>query len=247
MERNSLGYIIRMTVLFFIVLNGLSVACLAQQAAWKSYKVMPNGDTFNRMDQRNLRQGKWMIEGIDDMEQLQFSFVDFVNNLPHGKWLKTTRDGMPVSEENYKNGLLDGESKYYEGGHLICLGNYLALRSKYEYDTVWVENPETNQLRPIRVKSNRGSVRHGFWTYYHPGTKQLARVTEYQVDSIIYSKEYREPADSVLILNKMKSWPHSSKADVLPGVWTTNPEKKPVRFTDFPEDGKGVKPNVRKK
>lgn len=211
-----------------------------------TYKVMPSGDTINRIDAQQRRQGLWMLAGIDDMEQPLVSVGHYLNGKANGLWIKTNRDGMPLAQENFKNDLLDGEVKYYEGGHLICVGHYLALRSTVEYDTVWVENPETNQLRPVRVKSNRGSVRHGYWTYYHPGTKQLARVQEYQADSLIYLKEYREPADSVQILKKMKAWPHINNAP-LPNVWSSNPEKKPVRFTDFPEDGRGVKPNVKQK
>lgn len=233
-------------VWLWVMMSSITTS-FAQLSVYKSYRVLPNGDTINRVDLNNKRQGKWLMESFDDLDQFQYTYTEFVNNVQQGKCLKTNRDGVPVSEENYKNGLRDGEARYFEGGHLICVGNYLALRATYEYDTVWVENPETNQLRPVRIKSNRGSVRHGYWTYYHPGTKQLARVLEYQADSLIYSKTYQEPADSLQILRKMKSWPHNPQAAVLPGVWSDHPEKKPVRFTDFPEDGKGVKPNVRKK
>lgn len=214
--------------------------------AQAAYKVLPSGDTINRMDAQHRRQGPWMMEVMDDSEQLQWSIGSYLNGKMNGPWIKTNRDGAPIAQENFKHDMLDGEAKYYEDGRLICVGHYLALRSTYEYDTVWVENPETNQLRPVRIKSNRGSVRHGFWTYYHPGTTQLARVQEYQVDSLIYSKDYREAADSVQIMKRMKAWPHADNAP-LPNVWSMDPNKKPVRFTDFPEDGKGVKPNVRRK
>jgi hypothetical protein len=211
-----------------------------------SYKVLPSGDTINRIDAQQRRHGLWMITGVDDMEQVIVSTGQYTNGKANGVWIKTNRDGLPVAQENYKNDLLDGEASYYDEGRLICVGHYLALRSNYEYDTVWVENPETNLLRAVRIKSNRGSVRHGYWTYYHPGTKQLARVQEYQADSLIYSKEYREPADSVQILKKMKAWPHADNRP-LPNVWSMDPQRKPVRFTDFPEDGKGVTPNVKRK
>ncbi|MGI9192661.1 MAG: hypothetical protein ACR2IL_11125 [Chitinophagaceae bacterium] len=229
-----------------LILGNEQVA-LAQTVQWKSYKVLQNGDTINKLDAKNQKQGMWLMESYDDLDQFEYTYAQFVNNKQEGKCLKTNRDGVPVAEENFKNGLKDGEARYYDAGQLLCVGHYLALRARYEYDTIWVENPETNQLRPVRVKSNRGSVRHGFWTYYHPGTKQLARVLEYQADSLIYAKEYKEPADSVQILRKMKTWPHGAQAENLPGVWSEHPEKKPVRFTDFPEDGKGVKPNIRKK
>lgn len=246
MARNNM--VINYRRMRYIVLGYwlMPLALFGQAGVFKSYKVLPNGDTINRIDGQQRRQGPWIIEGVDDMEERVLSFGSYKNNKAEGLWIKTNRDGMPISQENFKNDLLDGEATYYEGGHLICVGHYLALRSTVEYDTVWVENPETNQLRPVRIKSSRGSVRHGYWTYYQPGTKQLFRVQEYQADSLIYSKEYREAADSLQIIKKMKTWPHINNTP-LPNVWSSNPDKKPVRFTDFPEDGRGVKPNVKRK
>ena len=109
-----------------------------------------------------------------------------------------------------------------------------------------VEDPITNVTKPIRIKADVGSVRHGLWTYYKTGTSQIEKVIEYQADEIVYQKEYPTQADSLYLESKKKKLPHISKQDP-PQVWHYNKSKKPVKYTDFPENTQYVTPNVRKK
>ncbi len=213
-----------------------------------SYEVLENGDTINKLDQNKHKHGKWLIfnEGKYGEPSL-YEYGSFNNNVKTGKWNVYDNDGRVVSEENFKSGIKDGEARYYEKGKIYCIGNYLALRSKYEYDTVMVENPTTNILRPVVIKADVGSVRHGLWTYYEPSTSNIEKVIEYQVDEVIYERDYTKTnaVDSNYKEFKNNTMPHISHKPPT-SVWMLEKGKKPVKYTDIPENAEYVKPNVRK-
>jgi hypothetical protein len=108
-----------------------------------------------------------------------------------------------------------------------------------------VEDAVTNILKPVIVKTNVGSVKHGFWTYYNPYTLTVEKVQEYQVGEIIFEQDYSSPFDSTLLKTKLKQLPHVSN-QAPPGVWGKDKTKIPVRYTDLPSDGKGVVPNKKR-
>ena len=210
-----------------------------------SYEILENGDTINRLDQRNQKTGKWLIVnkggyGEDDFMELGY----YQENTKSGIWKTYTMDGVIISQENFKQGNKSGEAKYYDEGHLYCVGNYLALRAKYDYDTIMVEDPLTNKEKPVVIKTDVGSVRHGFWTYYDPPSKYVKRVVEYQADEIIYEKEYAAKVDSAYINTRMKSF---VKGNPQHQVMMPDKNKRMSKFTDFPDDLEYVKPNIRKK
>lgn len=213
-----------------------------------SYEVLENGDTINRLDQFDHKHGKWlMFHEARYNEPPFYEYGSFDQNVRVGSWVVYDKDGHTLSEEYYKQGVRDGEARYYENGKLYCIGHYLALRSKYEYDTVMVEDPTTNNFRPVVVKSQVGSVRHGLWTFYNPLTAAVDRVVEYQVDEVIYDRDYsnRDETDSVAMEQKIQSLPHVSKKQPA-NVWMLDKGKKPVKYTDFPDNTQYVKPNVRR-
>ncbi|MFZ4753741.1 MAG: hypothetical protein ACOYLG_10390 [Chitinophagaceae bacterium] len=213
-----------------------------------SYEVLENGDTINRMDNKKQKQGKWLIttEGRYGEEGFH-ELGEFKNNIRQGKWGKYDLDGHIQAEEHYKNGLLEGEARYYSNGYLYCVGNYLALSAKYEYDSIMVEDPKTDEWRMVVLRADRGSVRHGFWTYYQAPSMKVTKVLEYQADEIIYEKEYGlNQTDSTYIQQRMKAWPHVTNKP-MPQVWYCDKRKKPVKYTDIPDDTQYVTPNVRRK
>jgi hypothetical protein len=214
-----------------------------------SYEILENGDTINKLDNKQFKQGFWLhySEGRFG-EQSYYEYGAYDNNVRVGKWLVYDNDGRTQSEEFYKSGLKSGEAKYYDNGKLYCIGNYLALDSKYDYDTIMVEDPITNITRPVVVKADVGSVRHGVWTYFDIRTSKIDRVVDYQLDEIIYEKDYSDvnSVDSTFAAEKIKAQPHNSnKAPA--NVWFFDKSKKPSKFTDIPDNVESVKPNVRKK
>jgi antitoxin component YwqK of YwqJK toxin-antitoxin module len=210
-----------------------------------SFEILENGDTINRLDHKNRKLGKWLIinkggYGEEDFMELGF----FQENLRTGVWKTYTMEGVIISQEFYKQGNKSGEARYYDEGQLYCVGNYLALRSKYDYDTIMVEDPLTSQFRPVVIKTDVGSVRHGFWTYYDPQTNEVRRVVEYQADEMIYEKEYTAKVDSTYIKQRMKAF---SKGEVQTNAMMPDKNKRLSKFTDIPDDVQYVKPNIRRK
>lgn len=212
-----------------------------------SYEVLSSGDTINRLDSKNYKVGKWIItkEAKYGEEGLMESGVYEKNNKV-GIWKTYSLTGQIVSIENFKSDRRDGEAQYFDNGFLYCTGNFLALSAKNEYDTIMVEDPITNVTKPVRIKTDVGSVRHGFWTYYSPGSKKIEKVLEYQADEVIYEKEYATKLDSTYLEKKLKSFPHNSQKPS-GDVWHFDKNKKSVKYTDIPENTKSVVPNVRKK
>lgn len=211
------------------------------------YELLENGDTINRIDNKNNKIGNWVFitrGGYGEPDIIWHGKYD--NGIKTGVWKQYTTDGKIVAEEFYRKGNLDGEAKYYDEGHLYCIGNYLALRSHNEYDTILVEDPVTNMEKKVVIKTDVGSVRHGFWTYYDVPTRNVKRVVEYQADEIIYEKEYEAKVDSTYIKQQLKKMPHyNSKYQAENTMQDKN--RKATRFTDFPENTQYVKPNVRQK
>lgn len=213
-----------------------------------SYEVLENGDTINKLDDQKARWGNWLIHQESRYNEPSFyEYGPFENNIKIGKWVTYDNDGRVSSEENYKQGLKDGEARYFDHGKLYCVGNYLALRSKFDYDTIYVEDPVTNIDKPVRIKSETGYVKHGFWTYYDPLTSKVDRVVEYQVDEVIYEKDYTLAAgnDSTAASLKLKTLPHVNKQQPN-NVWILDKNKRPAKYTDIPDNTQYVKPNVRR-
>lgn len=198
-----------------------------------SYEVLDNGDTINKLDSKNQKQGNW-IHQVESRygEEGYFEYGAYVNNVKQGPWSSYDTKGTILSQENYKNGNKDGEARYYENGRLYCVANYLALRSQYAFDTIMVEQAVTNELKPVIIRTQQGSVRHGFWTYYHTYSGKIAKLVEYQVDDIIYEKDYDAVVDSTYIKQRGKNLPHVS-ATVPDGVWILDKSKKPNVYTDL--------------
>ncbi len=105
-----------------------------------SYEILENGDTINRLDNKNRKEGKWLIVnkgGYGEEDFIELGTYD--HNIKMGTWKSYTMNGVIISQEYYKQGNKSGEAKYYDDGMLYCVGNYLALRSLYDYDTIMVD------------------------------------------------------------------------------------------------------------
>jgi hypothetical protein len=212
-----------------------------------SYELSEYGDTINRMDDKKRKQGKW-LQTFEARygESGYMEYGNYVNDMRVGQWQTYELNGDLLSDEFYKSGHKDGEARYFEMGNLLCVGNYLALKSKQVLDTIMVEDPVTNQEKSIIIKTEVGSVRHGIWQYYKPGTMKLQQVIEYQADEIIYTKDYTNEVDSTYMNERKKTLPHVSKKPTV-NAWMQDKNKKGFQYTDLPTDLDKIKPNVKQK
>lgn len=215
-----------------------------------SFEILENGDTINRLDSKNKRHGKWLAEYPAHHEEPAYIEIgNYVKGAKQGLWKTYYPNGLLIAEVNFKNDLKDGEARYYEEGSLICIGNYLALNAKNAFDTVYVEQVDKDELRPVIVKTDVGSIRHGSWTYYEPPSKEIKHVIEYQADEIVFDTSYTKvmtKTDSLVYLQKMKSFPHVNKSSNA-NEWIDTKNRKKIKYTDFPDNATYIKPNERKK
>jgi antitoxin component YwqK of YwqJK toxin-antitoxin module len=148
-------------------------------------------------------------------------FGNYDHGIKVGNWYKVDNGGDLVSIEAYRNDVLDGEVKYYDQGKLYCVGHYRGLNPKYAFDTIVVTHPVTQEEEYKVVATDNGSLRHGTWKYYNPGTGSLIKEEEYQVDELVFHKEYEvsSKVDSVYMKKHEAMMPHNSgaKAKLPPG------------------------------
>src|SRR5690606_26255968 len=107
-----------------------------------------------------------------------------------GLWYKMDDAGELLAVEGYKNDAKDGEVKYFDRGRLMAVGHYRGLNPDHPTDTIMVEHPITGVQELRSVSTDKGSLRHGLWRYYDPETGRLTREEEYQVDELIYTREF---------------------------------------------------------
>lgn len=209
------------------------------------YALSANGDTINRTDAQGERFGFWRIyhEGRYGNDPY-YELGEFSANKKNGTWKEYSKNGLLLQQVNYFNGYKNGEAKFYDQGRLVCIGNYKALRTDVAYDTIQVEDPITNEYTEKVVPTSLGSVRHGFWVYYKPPFNEIKRIEEWQVDDLVYEKDYVSKTDSLYIQKRLESYPHNPNKKGN-RIWPNQKERAPARFTDFPENTPYVKPNVR--
>lgn len=169
-----------MRVLFSIIILLLPASIRAQTE-----------QIVNQYDQDGNPHGAWYVETPARMGE---SATVTTGSYEHGKklglWYIADSRGDLMAQETYKNDLLDGDVRYYESGKLICAGRYRSNSSKRHSDTIVVVNPVTMEEQYKVITHAQGTLRHGTWRYYDPSSGQLLREEEYQMDELIFKKDY---------------------------------------------------------
>lgn len=206
----------------FLLGTGLSYAQNAQDIL-----DIKKNKPVNKLDADGKKHGDWVIKQREQRGEPEYtSFGAYIHGAKFGLWYKMDSEGDLIAIENYRNGLLDGEVKYYTKGKLACIGQYLALNTTYDYDSIVVEDPVTGVQKLVRVPTSWGSVRHGMWHYYEPYSGRLIRDVEYQIDDIIFTKDYPySKADSTHYQKRAKNLPHLKQDHFKP------PEEKRHSYT----------------
>lgn len=110
---------------------------ISGQAQWKDYTLNANGDTLNRLDKQDRKQGPWVhryetMRGEPGYEEEGF----YKDNRKEGEWRLFSLSGDLVGVENYKWGLKDGLCKYYSmHGDLRLEQAWKALNPDKIYDS----------------------------------------------------------------------------------------------------------------
>ncbi len=166
-------------------------------AQYKTYKLSVKGDTINAVDNKGLKQGKWVIH-VDPLRG-ESGYEEegvFVNDKKEGAWRIYTLKGDLTAIENYKYGGKDGLSQYFTAlGDLLREENWRAYNPDSPYDTIPVYGTGSNEILSYKiVKAEQYSVKNGDWTYYDPSTGRIAKLEKYDRGRLL---DQPKPADVV--------------------------------------------------
>ncbi len=170
---------------------------------------------LNKTDAQGKRNGMWAIVQPERMGEESFTEVgSYDHGVKYGSWYKLDEQGELLAMETFRNNVLDGEAKYFERGYLVATGNYRGLNPNRAVDTFMVENPVTGEQSLRSISTDRRTVRHGVWRFYDPETGRLLREEDYQVDELVYHKEFpMSKEDSLYYQKRVDKMPHKKSGN----------------------------------
>ncbi len=163
---------------------------------YKDYKIAPNGDTLNRVDMKGMKQGPWVIRYEKLRGEPGFEEEGrFVNDRKEGEWRLFSLMGDQIGTENYRWGLKDGVSRYYNtDGNLRLEQSWKALNPDKLYDTLQVEEVDKlDSYKTVIVKNEGASLKHGSWRYYDGESGRLLRSEQYELGRLLTEPAPAEP------------------------------------------------------
>jgi len=221
----------------YLVFTAILFICLQSQAQLKSFIISVKGDTLNKVDNNNKKQGPWVMH-VDDLrgEPGYEEEGYFEDDKKEGNWRRYALSGDLTAIENFKWGEKDGKQQYFtKMGDLLREESWRAIDPLNPYDTIRVyhlDNPDKYDLKIVKVESS--AVKHGIWTYYDPERGTIIKTEEYVIDQLVSNKK---PA---LNTGNTGSAKNTSAADSL---LTT--KKKPAEVLEYEKKNQKKKIKVR--
>ncbi len=188
---------LRFVLSIFLLTMGLH----ASYASAQSYELY-NGDTINRVDVNNRKQGYWIIfgkmkqtEGYADSQIIEEG--EYINSRKNGHWKAYFSDGKLKSEINYVNNRPNGEYKiYYNNGIVEEQGSWVNNRNTGNFERKY-ENGQPQQ----KFSFNEGGKREGKQVYYYNngqvmiegdwnGGQESGPITQYYANGDVKAKQY---------------------------------------------------------
>lgn len=194
-----------------MLMGAMCILCTGEVKAQDN--TAQQSQPYNQTDARGKRQGLWVLSHGERMGEPGYTEVGtYDNGIKTGAWYKLAGEDGLQAMETFKNDVRDGEAKYFENGRMVAVGQYRGLNPKRERDTFLVEDPITGAQSLRSVATERGSVRHGTWKFYDPATGRLVREEEWQVDELVFHKEFPMTKDDSLYFKKREAvMPHNTK------------------------------------
>jgi len=154
----------------------------------KNYIISVKGDTLNRVDIKDRKQGPWVIHvnelrgepGYDEQGY-------FADDKKEGAWVQFSLMGDKIAEENYRWGNRNGKCRYYtRAGILLREESWRAVNPDNVMDTVDVfdVNDPTKVVDRVIVKLEGQTLKHGNWIYYNPNEGTIDKKETYWLDKI---------------------------------------------------------------
>ena len=155
---------------------------------YKSFLLTDNGDTLNRLDNNNLKQGRWKIHVNALRAQPAYDEEGaFKNNLKEGVWRKYDMYGLMFAQENYKWGNLNGLQQYLDQGRLEHEENWRSVDPDRKFDTIDVPDVyDQYKIERKIIKVESYAVPFGEWKFYDPETGRILRTEHYDALGNLY-------------------------------------------------------------
>ena len=154
---------------------------------YKEYKISAKNDTINVIDNKNLRQGKWVISVPELRGEPGYEEEGiYKDGKKEGRWRKYNLTSDLIAIENYRNGGKDGLQQYFTKlGDLLREENWRAYNPDSPYDTIAVYGTGSNEIISYKiVKAEQYSVRQGEWKFYDPASGRLIKTEIYDRDHL---------------------------------------------------------------
>lgn len=164
---------------------------ISGQAQWKKYVIGVNGDTLNKVDTHDFKQGPWVVrvEPIRGEPGYEEEGV-FLNNKKEGVWRIFSLTGDLIGKETYHWGMKDGICYYYSTiGEIRLEQRWKALNPAKVYDTIFVEDLDRmGVFKKVIIKNEGFSLKHGEWNYYDVNGK-IIKSEQYELGKLVQGKQ----------------------------------------------------------
>ena len=177
------------------LLIALVLFSMSGYAQWKDYKIGVKGDTLNKVDQKGLKQGKWVnhfdeIRGEPGYEEEGI----YKDNRKEGNWRLYDLTGDLIGLEYYRWGNKDGVCQYLNtAGELLREESWRAMNPDKPYDTLQIEDIDhLDQYRTVVVKNEGVAIKHGTWKFYNPTTGMIIRTETYTLGKLEVPKSSKQ-------------------------------------------------------
>ena len=156
-------------------------------AQYKSFVKGVHGDSINKVDMNDKKQGKWVIRvaplrGNPGYEEEGY----FKDDLKHGPWKTYNLMGDKIADENYRFGNKDGRCTYFSVAGMIREENWKAPRHVEQvYDTLLVPDPGIpHKYNRVIIRNEGHSIKHGTWRYFDPVYGKIIAEEKYYLDEL---------------------------------------------------------------
>lgn len=146
------------------------MCALKSEAQYKHFMLSPKGDTLNVVDNKGMKQGKWVntvgeIRGEPGYEEEGY----YEDDKRIGLWRRYNSTGDIIAVENYRFGGKDGLQQYFSFlGSIEREEEWRGYNPDAPYDTIPVYGTGSNEILEYKiVKAEQYSVPHGEWKYYN--------------------------------------------------------------------------------
>lgn len=172
-------------IVFALLLCSVASSGYAQ---YKSFKISAKGDTINKIDKKNLKQGKFVLHTDELRGEPGFEEEGiYKNDAKEGVWRKYNLQGDPIGFETYLHGGKHGLQQYYSPlGELLREENWRGYNPDAPYDTIAVYGTGSNEIIDYKiVKAEQYSIKQGMWRYYEPVTGRLLKSEEWDRNILV--------------------------------------------------------------